>query len=82
MSCSQQGRLWEKQLPNTAAASRDALSVGCSRPRPASPGDSPRPAGRSGPGSCQITAFAPGSGGCESLCAPFESKVFLDPVGT
>lgn len=25
---------------------------------PDSPGDSPRPAGRSGPGSCQITAFA------------------------
>ena len=48
-------------------------------PPPASLGDSPRPAGRSGPGSCQITAFALGPGVCEILCEPFKSKVSISP---
>ena len=48
-------------------------------PPPASLGGSPRPAGRSGPGSCQITAFALGPGVCEILCEPFKSKVSISP---
>ena len=53
------------------------------QPPPTSPGDSSRPAGRSGPGSYQITAFALGPRVHEILCAPFKSEVsyFPSPVG-
>ena len=49
----------------------------------ASLGDSPRLAGRSGPGSYQMTAFALGPRACEILCVPFKSEVsiFPSPVG-
>ena len=43
---------------------------------PASPGDSPRSAGRSDPGSFQITA-ALHPGVCEILCEPFKSGVSI-----
>ena len=79
MSCSQQGGCG-RSSSQIRLPPAETPQCGMQPPEPASPGDSPRPAGRSGPGSCQITAFALGSGGCESLRAPFESKVFLDPV--
>lgn len=50
---------------------------------PASPGDSLRPAGRPGPGSCGVSHwFALGSSACKILCASFKSgvSVFLSPV--
>ena len=55
----------------------------CQRPCPqgellpslASLGDSPRPAGRSGPGSYQIIAFALQLGVCDVLCVPFKNEV-------
>ena len=43
-------------------------------PPPTFPGDSPRPAGRSGPGAYQITAFALGHRACEILCASSGSQ--------
>jgi len=48
-----------------------------------SAGDSPRPAGRSGPGSYQITTFALGPGVCEVLWVLFMSEVSISasPVG-
>ena len=46
---------------------------------PTSSGDSRRPAIRSGPGSCQITAFALGPSTCEILCAPFINEVSISP---
>ena len=46
---------------------------------PASPGDPPRPAGRSGPGSYGVTAFALGPGACDTLCVPSESGVSVSP---
>ena len=45
----------------------------------ASPGDSPRPAGGSSPGSYQVTAFALRPSVHEALCVPFESKVSISP---
>ena len=42
---------------------------------PASPGDSPRSAGRSNPGSFQIAAFSLGPGVCVVLCASFKSGI-------
>ena len=42
---------------------------------PASPRDSPRSAGRSDPGSFQITASALGPGACEILRASFKAEV-------
>ena len=42
-----------------------------------SPGGSLGPAGRSDPGSFQITASALGPGACEILCAPFTSGVSI-----
>ena len=45
----------------------------------ASPGNFPRPAWRSGPGSYQITAFALGPNVHEILCASFKSKVCIYP---
>ena len=59
---------WKNELPSMAAAS--ARSVNHSRP--ASPGDSPRPAGRSG--SYQITVFVLGPSAHEILCAPLRVK--------
>ena len=51
-----------------------------SHPRPpTSPGGSPRPKGRSGPGSYQITAFALGPSMCEILHAPFNCEVSTSP---
>ena len=41
--------------------------------------DSPRPAGRSDPGSYQITAFALGPSACWILCVPFKSEVSISP---
>ena len=49
------------------------------QPPPASPGDPPRPAGRSGPGSYQITVFALGPSVCEILCALFKTEVSISP---
>ena len=46
---------------------------------PTSPGDSPRPAGRSGPGSYQSIAFALHPGEWEILCTPFKSEVSISP---
>ena len=40
------------------------------QPPPTSAGDPPRTAGRSGPGSHQLTASALGPGACEVLCGP------------
>lgn len=44
---------------------------------PALPQDSPRPAGRSGPGCYQITALALGPNACEILCVPLQSEVSI-----
>ena len=46
---------------------------------PASPGDTSWPAGRSGPGSWEVTAFALGSGACEILCALFKCGLSVSP---
>ena len=46
---------------------------------PTSSGDPSRPAGRFGPGSYEITAFALGPGMREILCVPFESEVSIPP---
>ena len=46
---------------------------------PPPPGDPPRPAGRSGPSSYEVTAFAPGPGAHETLCAPSKSGVSVSP---
>ena len=46
---------------------------------PASPGDPPRPADRSGWGSYEITAFALGPGVCQILCVLFKSEVSISP---
>ena len=43
----------------------------------ASPGDSPTSAGRSDPGSFQLTVPALGPRACEILCTPFQSGVSL-----
>ena len=43
----------------------------------ASPGDSPRPAGRSDSGSYQVTTSVSGPGACEILYEPFKSEFFL-----
>lgn len=56
-----------------AAASVYAPRGATIAPHPTSPGDSPRPAGRSGIGSYQIATFALGPGAYEVLCVPFES---------
>ena len=50
---------------------------------PASLGDSPRPTGRSVPGSYQVMAFILGPGVCEIFCALFKSEVsvFPNPLG-
>ena len=50
---------------------------------PASPGDSPRSAGRSDPGSFQITASSLGPRACEILYVPFKSLVSIshNPLG-
>ena len=45
----------------------------------ASLGDSPRPAGKSGPGSYQITAFALSPRACDILCTPFKNEVSVSP---
>ena len=42
---------------------------------PASLGGSPRSASGSDPASLQITASDPGPGACETLCAPFNSRI-------
>ena len=42
----------------------------------ASPGDPPRPAGRSGPGSYEVTPFPTGSQGTWDLCALWEWHLF------
>lgn len=44
-------------------------------PFPASPGDPPRPEGRSRPASYEVTAFALYPSACETLCASFKSGV-------
>ena len=48
----------------------------------ASPGDPPRPAGRSDPGSFEVTAFALGPSVHETLCVPSKSgvSVSLSPI--
>ena len=50
------------------------------QPSPASPGDPPRQTGRSGPGSCEITAFALGPGARGSLCAPLRVESLFPPI--
>ena len=42
-------------------------------------GDSPRPAGRCGPDSYQITAFVLGPGTCEILNVPFKGEASIPP---
>ena len=44
-------------------------------PPPTPQEDPPRPAGRSGPGSYEISTFAFGFGVHEILCAPFKSEI-------
>ena len=53
----------------------------CSEPEPppASPGDLPRPAGRSGPGSCEVTAFSPGSRCAQDLVFTLQEWHFCSP---
>ena len=46
-------------------------------PHSASPGDCLRPAGGSGPGAYQNSAFALGPGAFEILCSPFKSEVSI-----
>ena len=46
----------------------------------ASAADSPRPAGRSDPGSYQITAFVLDPRTCEIVCVPFKSEVSISLV--
>ena len=46
---------------------------------PASPEDRPRPAGRSGPGSYEVTAFAVDPKAQESLCALSKNGVSVSP---
>ena len=53
--------------------------VSATSPNPVPLGDSPRPAGRSGPGSYQIIVFVLGPSGHEILCAHFKSEVFISP---
>ena len=55
------------------------LSLEWATAAPTSPRDSPRPAGRSGPGSYQITAFTFGPGTHETLCEPFKSEASISP---
>ena len=43
------------------------------------PMDAQRPAGRSGPGSYEATAFALSPTACKTLCAPSKSRVFASP---
>ena len=71
----------DEYSPDISATSVYAPSVGHSRPLPppASPGDPPRPAGRSGPDTYQIAAFALGPGAREILHAPFMSEVSISP---
>lgn len=49
---------------------------------PASPGNGPKPAGWSGPGSYQIAAFALGPSVLKTLCVPFRSKVSISSSPT
>ena len=73
--CSQQQYL---HGTNMASASVYVPRVShCYTAIPASPQDSPRPAGRSSPGSYQITAFALGPSACEILCVPLQSEVSI-----
>ena len=69
-------------FPNMSATNVYVPRVSHSHPT-ATPGDSPRPAGRSGLGSYHITAFTLSPGACESLCVQFKSEVSisLSPVG-
>ena len=46
---------------------------------PVSPKDPVKPAGWSGPGSCQIVAFTLGPVGCVILRAPFRRDVSISP---
>ena len=46
---------------------------------PVSPKDPVKPAGWSGPGSCQIVAFTLGPVGCMILRAPFRREVSISP---
>ena len=46
---------------------------------PTFPGDPPRPAVRSGPGSYEVTAFSLGPAAHEALCAPSKSGVSTFP---
>ena len=68
-------------LPDMSATSVPVPKVSHSQlpPSPASPVDPPILAGRSGPSSYQITAFALGPGVCVILCAPFKSEVSISP---
>ena len=66
-----------------ASASVFVPRVSHSPASPTSPRDSLRPAGRSGPGSCPMTALAPSSGTWQVLCAPFKSLLrFPQSLGT
>ena len=65
------------------AAASVLFPQGEPQPPPTSPGDSPRPAGRSGPVSYRIIAFALGPIVREILCMPFKSEVSIScsPLG-
>ena len=69
----------DRMFPNMAYTSVYVPSVRNSHP-PASPGDSPRTTGRSGPGSCHLIAFALATSVYEILCAPFKSEVSISPT--
>lgn len=55
-----------------------SMSPGVAQPS-ASPEDSPKPAGRSGPGCYQITAFAPCPSAHKILSVPFKNEVSILP---
>ena len=60
-------------------SSESPLPQGEPWPHPASPGHPPRLAGRSGLGSCEVTAFALGPGTCKTLCASSKNGVSASP---
>ena len=70
------GELTPMSTPWTSATSVLVPTVSHSH-TPASPGDPPRPAGRSGPGSYEVTAFSLGPCEHKTLCAPSKSGVSL-----
>ena len=64
-----------QELLPQVSVSHSGVSRSC--PLPPSPGDSPRPAGQSGPDSYQVTSSAPGPGSRKVLCASLKDEVSI-----